>query len=112
MNYAQGEVWWGPAPHKSNPAYRPWLIISDSTHPFASEESIVVAMTTKQHAAGIAVLDDDWVRGGSDKDAYVSPWYVTNMKHRDIDDLQGVLSETVVKKAIKQLQNYTTIPDC
>jgi len=111
MNYAQGEVWWGPAPHKSNPAYRPWLIISDSTHPFASEESIVVAMTTKQHAAGIAVLDDDWVRGGSDKDAYVSPWYVTNMKHRDIDDLQGVLSETVVKKAIKQLQNYTPIPD-
>ena len=111
MNYSQGEVWWGTAPHKSNAAYRPWLIISDDAHPFAGEESIVVALTTQQHPDGIAVLEDDWVRGGSDKDAFISPWYVTNMKHRDIDNLQGVVSEAIITEAISELRRYTPLSE-
>jgi hypothetical protein len=66
-------------------------------------------MTTKQHSSGIAVVDDNWVQGGSDKQAYISPWYVTNMKHRDIDNLQGVLSESTVAESIQRLQSYTPI---
>ena len=109
MNYSQGEVWWGPAPHKSNASYRPWLIISDDTHPFGNEKSITIALTTQQHSAGIAVREDDWIRGGSDVDAFVSPWYVVNLKHRDIDNLQGVLSQTLVAKSVSQLRSYTPI---
>lgn len=70
----QGEVWWGPASHKSNPAYRPWLIVSDDSHPFSTVECIVVAMTTRERPEAIPVPDDAWVRGGSKKDAYISPW--------------------------------------
>jgi hypothetical protein len=40
MKATRGDVWWGPAPHKSDPAYRPWLVVSDDAHPFASEECI------------------------------------------------------------------------
>jgi hypothetical protein len=111
MKYSQGEVWWGPAPHKSNSAYRPWLVISDDTHPFASEESIVVALTTQQHPAGIAVREDDWISGGADKDPFISPWYVTNMKHRDIDNLQGVLSDSIIAAAISELRRYTPVSE-
>jgi len=70
-----------------------------------------MALTTQQHPAGIAVLEDDWIRGGSDKDAFISPWYVTNMKHRDIDNLQGVLSDTVITEAIRELRSYTPISE-
>ena len=70
-----------------------------------------MALTTQQHPAGIAVLEDDWTRGGSHKDAFISPWYVTNMKHRDIDNLQGVLSETVITEAIRELRSYTPISE-
>jgi mRNA-degrading endonuclease toxin of MazEF toxin-antitoxin module len=69
----RGEVWWGPAPYKSSPSYRPWLIVSDDSPPFADEEAIVLALTTRAHDAGIAVPDDAWVRGGSDTDAFLSP---------------------------------------
>jgi len=31
------------------------------------------------------------------------------MKHRDIDNLQGVLSETVITEAIRELRSYTPI---
>lgn len=106
MAVARGEVWWGPAPHKSSPAYRPWLVVSDSSHPFADEECIVVAMTTQGHPDGIAVPDEAWVRGGSEKDAYVSPWYVTTIKQRDLDNQQGKLAESLVGEVVEALHGY------
>ena len=38
MTHDRGEVWWRPAPHKSGPAYRPWVIVSESSHPFAETD--------------------------------------------------------------------------
>ncbi len=83
--YDRGEVWWGPAPNKSSPSYRPWLIVSGSDHPFSHTECIALAMTTQRHAGGIVVPDGRWVSGGSNRESYVSPWYVTTIKHRDLD---------------------------
>lgn len=107
MTGLYGEVWWGPALHKSSPAYRPWVIVSTDTHPFADTECIAVAMTTQQHAEGIPVPDDAWIRGGSNKQAYISPWYVTTIKHRDCDRQQGALEDELIAEAIEQLHAYT-----
>jgi hypothetical protein len=41
----RGTVWWGPAPQKATPSYRPWLVLSTDDHPFAASECIAVAMT-------------------------------------------------------------------
>lgn len=106
MTASRGEVWWGPALHKSASAYRPWLIVSDGTTPFAETEAIVLALTTQSHDAGIAVPDDAWIRGGSEKRAFVSPWYVTTTKHRDLDELQGELSADLVHEAVEGLRAY------
>ncbi|OLZ40891.1 hypothetical protein A6E15_07750 [Natrinema saccharevitans] len=111
MRGAQGEVWWGPAPHKSAPAYRSWLLVSGRSHPFADEECIAVGMTTQYHPSGVPVPDDAWIRGGSDKDAYVSPWYVTTIKHRDLDSQQGELSDALVAEAVDELHRYTALTD-
>lgn len=109
MEDRRGEVWWGPAPHKSSPSYRPWLVVSAGSAPFASEEAVVLALTTRNHDAGIAVSDDAWVRGGSRRDAYVSPWYVTTMKHRDLADLQGELDADLVSEAVRELHGYVPV---
>ncbi len=103
MTDMQGAVWWGPAPHKSDAAYRPWLVVSDASHPFAAEECMV-GMTTQNHPDGIAVPDEAWIRGGSNEDAYVSPWYVTTIKHRDLDNQQGKLAD-----ALEALHDYTSL---
>ncbi|XGI82949.1 type II toxin-antitoxin system PemK/MazF family toxin [Halorutilales archaeon Cl-col2-1] len=108
-DYGYGEVWWGPAPHKSSPAYRPWLIISDERHPFSKDECIVLAMTSQTHSEGIEVQDTDWVRGGSDKDSYISPWYVTTVKKRDLDSQQGELRAATVEKAVGKLSRYIEV---
>ncbi|MFC7133572.1 MULTISPECIES: type II toxin-antitoxin system PemK/MazF family toxin [Salinibaculum] len=111
MSYARGEVWWGPAPHKSGPAYRPWVVVTGSSHPFAETECIALAMTTQRHNAGITVRDGDWLEGGANKQSYISPWYVTTIKHRDFDRHQGTLAESVVTEAVNQLHQHTTLSE-
>lgn len=107
MTHDRGDVWWGPAPHKSGPSYRPWVVISDATHPFSHTECIALAMTTQQHAAGIRVPDDAWSRGGSQQQSYISPWYVTTIKRRDLDRQQGELKPALVDDAVEKLHQYT-----
>lgn len=102
-----GEVWWGPTLHKETTAYRPWLILSTDTHPFSEEECIGVAMTTRDRPEGIEVPDSAWVEGGSRKQAYVSPWYATTMKHATFDQQQGILSASIVSSVAKELHSYT-----
>lgn len=109
MAYTQGEVWWGPAPHKSDPAYRPWLVVSNESHPFSDTECIAVGLTTQHHPDGIAVPDDAWIRGSSQKRAYISPWYVTTIKHRDLDNQQGELEQSLVADAVEALHEHTTV---
>ena len=111
MTYTRGEVWWGPAPHKSSPSYRPWLIINTDTHPYARTETIVLAMTTQTHTEAIEVPDDAWLRGGSNKQSFISPWYVTTIKHRDLDNLQGELQPNIVVTAIDELHQYVLKSD-
>jgi hypothetical protein len=111
MTYDRGEVWWGPAQHKSSPSYRPWVLVSDTGHPFAHTESIALAMTTQPHAEGIEVPDAAWDRGGSQKDAFVSPWYAVTIKHRDLDRQQGSLADPVVAEAVEKLHRYTSTTD-
>lgn len=103
----RGEVWWGPAPHKETAAYRPWLLLSTDDHPFVTEECIGVAMTTQGRSEAIEVLDSAWARGGSDKQAYVSPWYVATMKHAAFDRQQGSLRESLVNSVASALHSYT-----
>lgn len=105
----QGEIWWGPAPHKSDPAYRPWLVVNNGFHPFSAVECIVVGMTTRDRPDGIAVPEEAWVRGGSQKDAHVSPWYVTTIKQRDLDTRQGELAKSLVTQAVEALHGYSRL---
>lgn len=111
MPHDRGDVWWGPAPHKTAPSYRPWLIVSDTAHPFAHSECIALAMTSQQHPAGITVADSDWTRGGSQKDAYISPWYVTTIKYCDLDRHQGTLADDIITRVVEELHRYTVPPE-
>jgi hypothetical protein len=68
-------------------------------------------MTTQRHSAGIEVSDNDWVRGGSEKTSYISPWYVTTIKYRDLDRQQGKVAQSIVTVAIDDLYVYIPPPD-
>jgi hypothetical protein len=64
-------------------------------------------MTTQQHTDGIEVPDTAWVRGGSNKRSYISPWYVATIKYSDFDRQQGTLDADTVADAVEDLHRYT-----
>ncbi|MCH7659275.1 MAG: type II toxin-antitoxin system PemK/MazF family toxin [Euryarchaeota archaeon] len=104
--HSRGNVWWGPAPYKSSAAYRPWLILNTPDHPFAETECVAVALTTQQHTESVRVPDEAWTVGGSRKQSYVSPWYVTTIKLHTLDRRQGQLSAELVGAVIERLHEY------
>lgn len=109
MAVSRGDVRWGPAPFKGSPAYRPWVVVSTDAHPFAGEECIAVALTTTAHEEAIAVPDDAWTQGGSERQPYASPWYVTTIKIPTFDRMQGSLVSSFVDHVSETLHEYVPV---
>jgi mRNA-degrading endonuclease toxin of MazEF toxin-antitoxin module len=102
----RGEVWWGQAPFKNQGVYRPWLVVSTTTHPFADEECIAVGLTTTDHEEGMSISTEVWLSGEPDVDSYVSPWFVATLKLRTLERKQGRLEDWIVTDVVQRLHEY------
>lgn len=94
----RGEVRWGPAPFKGSGVYRPWLVLSEDSHPFSGVECIAVGLTTTAHECGIRITSRDWTDGGTFRESYVSPWYPTTLEHADAGEWQGLVDADLVDR--------------
>lgn len=108
MTPARGEVWWGPALFKGGGVYRPWLLASHKAHPFGKEETIGIGLTTTNHQEGVRIDPGKWIEGGSSKQSYASPWYVTTLKHTHLDRKQGALERGLVSRITRELVRYVS----
>ena len=70
---------------------RPYLILSNESHPFYGKEYIGVAITTTALDQAVPIEDEAWIRGGLPKRSYVKPWQPTTLKRANIIDAFGVL---------------------
>lgn len=95
-----------PAPFKTPPTHRYFLVLSDASHPFHGEEYAVVALTSKQRPDAIEISDDDWLFGGPSGDSYASPWYVFTIKHADISNAQGSVTEAMADTVATNASTY------
>lgn len=102
MAYARGAVVKGPD-HLGGHDYRPFVCLSDDTHPFSDEEALYAAVTTTQRAVAIPLTDDDFVTGGLPRASYVNPWTIATFRHADMQGKEGQLveetTETIAWKA-------------
>ena len=64
---------------------RPFLILSDDTHPFAQTQFIGALMTLQQHPDAWALDDSDWITQPPQKTSYVSPWVVMTPDWTDVE---------------------------
>jgi hypothetical protein len=61
-----------------NTPRRPYLILSDQSHPFAGSQYIAVGITTTEYDESIP-LADSFVRGSLDRESLVSPGAVVSL---------------------------------
>lgn len=108
MRLETGDVVWHEAPFKRPQPNercpdRPWLIISNDSHPFQGTEYVVLGMTTNPRSEGIRIQETDWINGGTAETSFISPWFAMTLKHADITHRIGILREPFVTAAITDL---------
>lgn len=105
MEYVRGSVVKGPDLF-ADYDYRPYVCLSDETHPFSDEEALYAAATTTRRAVAIPLTDDDFKAGGLPRETYVNPWTVVSIRHADVRDEEGQLVETTIEKIAQDAAGY------
>ena len=106
----RGEVIVGPDPF-SDSDYRPWVVLSDDTHPFYQEEFMCAAMTRTQRSDSIPLPDSAFVSGsGLPQSSYASPWAVTTLKNSDVQHTYGRLDPDVTDRIARDSAEYIRAP--
>lgn len=105
MTYDRGSVVKGPdlfADHE----YRPYVRLSDDSHPFHDEEALYVAATTIQRPVAIALSKDDFDTGGLPRETYVNPWTIVPLRHVDVRREEGRLAESTTVRIARDAAGF------
>lgn len=107
MQPEQGDVVRSVDPFKlGEDRQRPWLIVSNDSHPFGGEQFIAVAISTEEYESSIALKQDVWTVGGVPEASFVSPWAVHSPRIEDIVAWQGRVTDEFVRNVVTVLETY------
>ncbi|WP_435064369.1 hypothetical protein [Halobaculum sp. EA56] len=102
--YARGTVVVAADPFGRTPR-RPYLVVSDDSHPFAGEQYIGLGITTKEYEASLP-LAGRFRRGRLNRESFVSPWAVVSLRDVDVDRAVARTTGEVVDSAVDRLRRY------
>ena len=105
MAYERGTVVKGPDLF-ADYDYRPYVCLSDTSHPFSDEEALYAAITTTRRDAAIPLTDEDFAAGGLPRESYVNPWTVVSIRHADISDEEGHLVVATTEEIASDAAGY------
>jgi hypothetical protein len=108
-SFRRGAVVWGLDPFKSaedSEPERPFLVLSNETHPFADRQFAGVALSTTRRDEALALDPDDWAAGGLPRRSYAYPWLLVTRDHADIASVYGRLRPAVVNTVFEHLVGY------
>jgi mRNA-degrading endonuclease toxin of MazEF toxin-antitoxin module len=108
MSYRRGAVVKGPDVFGSSER-RPYMCLTDDTHPFSDEEALYAAVTTTRRSIAVPLANDDFETGSLPRDSYVNPWTVTSYRHADIADTEGRLTDDAVETILEEIAKYLGI---
>lgn len=112
--FKRGAVVWGLDPFKSAEAAepeRPFLVLSNETHPFADRQFAGVALSTTRRDDALALDPDDWAAGGLPRRSYAYPWLLVTRDHADVASVYGRLHPAVVDTVLDRLVGYLSAND-
>jgi mRNA-degrading endonuclease toxin of MazEF toxin-antitoxin module len=105
QQYARGTLVKGPdllGPQK----HRPYVCLSTDDPPFRDEEAVYAVVTTTRRSAAIPLAATDFTSGGLPRESYVNPWVLVTIKHADIQEIEGQLTEDTVGKIAQEAATH------
>lgn len=101
MAHSQGAVVVGTDPFGGNQT-RPYLVLSNSTHPFHGEEYLAALVTTTERNTAVP-LAGEYVEGRLPYESYVNPWNLLTLKNTAVEKRVAQASDTVVATTVDEL---------
>ncbi|MDR2897391.1 MAG: type II toxin-antitoxin system PemK/MazF family toxin [Spirochaetaceae bacterium] len=108
--YKRSEIVLIPVPFSdlSYTKKRPVLVVSNTTHNFASPDIIVVAITSNLLQKGIIIDSDDLTVGILPKKSMIRCDKIYTLEQSIVVKRFGVLSDTVMTKVINEINSLIT----
>lgn len=107
MQPERGDVVRSQDPFKlGTDSQRPWLIVSNGSHPFSDEQFLAVAISTKQYERSLSLDPDVWTIGGVPRESFVSPWAVHSPRIEDLVAWQGRVTAEFTDRVVSELESY------
>ena len=88
-----------------NTPRRPYLLISDDTHPFPGDQYITLGITTKEYAESVP-LAGAFETGTLNRDSFVSPWAVVSLQDSDVDRAVARVTTELIETVTDQTMRY------
>ncbi len=85
---------------------RPWLVVNNDTHPFADEQHVAVAISTKEYGDSLQLSEDIWEVGGVPRESFVSPWALHSPRSEDLVGWQGRVTDRFVDRVVDSIATY------
>lgn len=89
-----------------NSSQRPYLLVSNSTHPFFGNEYVGVVVTTKFRDEAIPLRKSAYRRGSLPRESFLNPWNPVTLKAVMIGKHAATVREAVVRNAVQSLNQY------
>lgn len=105
MAYSQGAIVIATDPFGNAPK-RPYLIVSNSTHPFHGQEYVAAVITTTPRREAIELTSGRIERGKLPRQSFVSPWSVTTLKGTMISKKPAQATDKTVSDTRRELNKY------
>jgi hypothetical protein len=86
--------------------HRPYVQLSDDTHPFSDEEALFTAVTSTQRDAAIPLTDSDFTSGGLPRESFVNPWTVVSIRLADVEGEEGRLGDDITETITREAATY------
>jgi hypothetical protein len=107
VELARGDVVRSSDPFRlGRDSQRPWLVVSTDRHPFADEQCIAVAVSTKEYPDSLSLTDAPWDVGGVPEQSFVSPWAVHSPRGEDVVAWQGLVASSFVDRVLDRFERY------
>lgn len=102
--YDRGVVVVAADPFGNTPR-RPYLLVSNETHPFDGNQYIALGITTKEYPESLP-LADSFETGTLNRESFVSPWAVVSLRDIDIDRAVARVSTELTDTAVDTMVRY------
>ncbi|WP_433633744.1 hypothetical protein [Halomicrococcus sp. NG-SE-24] len=103
---SRGDVVWAVDPFKDEPAARPLIVISNSSHPFENEQWLATVVSTTPRNAALKLTNEVWRDGSLPQTSYAYPWAILSPRIEQIDYIVGSVTSPFVDQIITNLNSY------